>query len=166
MQENENSNDGQLANKVSYWEERTINIGNYESRKLGLSFSHTIYNINFLDQKVAFSEHASEELPMGGTVGAMGEVADKLISEVNKKLDVREKQIRRVIDMFDGSDLTYSPRAKGEILGVFGSDAKKAKIKEKKQAKRERLERKKRKKELLEKQARKRNKIKQLSDDE
>lgn len=46
-------------NTISYWEERTINIGQYESRKLGLSVTQKVTYINNLDKKVTIKESDS-----------------------------------------------------------------------------------------------------------
>ena len=42
-------------NTITYWEERSVNIGHYESRKFGISVTTKVVDLNNVDRKVVLS---------------------------------------------------------------------------------------------------------------
>lgn len=87
--------------KISYWETRTINIGDYEKVEGGLSVSHTIIvpKSGYGNKKAEISEGASIDT---SDLQNINLVTNSLISLVGKKLDAREKHIRMQTATWEG----------------------------------------------------------------
>jgi len=82
---------------VSYWEDRTINIGSFESRKFGLSVTQKIVSINLKEQKVTISDRETLKVYPNKTID---ETIDKAISTVRTRLDADEKELRTTVQEF------------------------------------------------------------------
>lgn len=80
--------------RVSYWESRKVNIGDYEGNDFGLTISHTIIKpkSGYGDTKIEIS--ASEDVSVNGDIKELNERANTVIKMVRKKLDSIEKKIR------------------------------------------------------------------------
>lgn len=87
--------------KVSFWETRTINIGDYEKVENGLSISHTIIKpvSGHGNKKIEIREAASIDT---SSLQDINLVTNSLINLVNKKLDAREKVIRKQTAGWEG----------------------------------------------------------------
>ena len=87
--------------KVSYWETRTINIGDYEKVECGLSISHSVVEPagGYGNKSISIKENASIDAE---NVQDINKVSNHLIKVVKAKLDVVEKNIRMQMKSWDG----------------------------------------------------------------
>lgn len=87
--------------KISYWETRTINIGDYEKVECGLSISHSIIEPSggYGNKKLEIREGASIDAE---SVQDINKVSTYLIKVVQKKLDGVEKKVRKQMANWNG----------------------------------------------------------------
>lgn len=87
--------------KVSYWETRTINIGDYEKVECGLSISHSVIEPSggYGNKQISIKEAASIDAE---DVQDINKVANHLIKVVKAKLDAVEKNIRMQMRTWEG----------------------------------------------------------------
>jgi len=105
-------------NTVSYWEERTINIGDYESRKFGLSITKKTTYINKIDKKVSLKEVESVKVYPNQNID---EAVVEVIGKVQKKLDDEEFRIRSAVNGYLNGDHSNLFKVK-DLLGVEMND--------------------------------------------
>jgi len=100
--------------KISYWEERTINIGNYENVKCGLTYSTTIKDINMVDKTISISE--LDSISFEDENSNYRESLKRVQNRVKKVLDAREADIRLRSEEFQDD---FSPSRKALIMGTI-----------------------------------------------
>ena len=107
-----NLNEGIQPNTVSYWEERTINIGDYESRKFGLSITKKTVHINNVDKKSTIRANASSNYYESDNEQ---NIINKIKEVVKTNLDEQEFFIRSSVnDFVDHANLHKTK----DLLGV------------------------------------------------
>jgi len=85
-------------NTIGYWEERTVNIGDYESIKFGLSITvKSVAKINNVDRKVTIREAKYVNLYPNEV---QEEVVERVVKDVRKVLDDREFEVRQAVADF------------------------------------------------------------------
>lgn len=94
-------------NSITYWEERTINIGDYESRKIGLSLSTKVIDINVIDKKLVISSSDSIKFYKKSD---MDSAINEAVSTVKNVLDENEKKIRTEVQRFVADSLIEKGR--------------------------------------------------------
>jgi len=107
----ETKNEGIQPNTITYWEERTVNIGEYESHKFGISV--TVKTINNLDKKVCLNESMTTKLY---PIEDITETIKKLETIVRDRLNEREIFIRFEVDQFLNNQSNL--RKVANILGI------------------------------------------------
>lgn len=107
--------------KVSYWETRTINVGNFEKTECGLSISHSIIEPagGYGNKKIKISEGASTSID-GSDVQDINKVSNHLIQVVQKKLNTIEKKVRMQVAEWEGID--YDTEKKLLVKGLIEED--------------------------------------------
>lgn len=102
--------------KVSYWETRRINIGNYEHRECGLSVSHSVIepNSGYGNKQIEIRETASVT---SSDVSNVGKAVAFVTQVVQKKLDAREKVIRQQTARWEGLD--FDTEKKLVAMGII-----------------------------------------------
>lgn len=78
-------------NTISYSEERTVNIGDYEARKMWLSVSTKVVDINLIDKKVVI---ANQETIKCYDNLSIADAIDRAVTTVRTRLDADEKKLR------------------------------------------------------------------------
>lgn len=79
---------------LNYWESREINIGHFEKRHFGMSYTISVKKYNNEDKTVKITHSEKIELADGDE---FNKVAKTLCSRVKKVLDSKEKFIREAI---------------------------------------------------------------------
>lgn len=97
MEESNNTN----TNRVTYYETRTVNIGDYESVQFGLSISYSVTQPEIGDKTVRLSDSASKELN-DKTLKEINKTAQHLQKIVQTRLDANEKIVRQQIAGWNG----------------------------------------------------------------
>lgn len=89
--------------KVSYWETRTINIGDYEKVECGLSISHSIIepSSGYGNKTIQLREGASTSIDKAN-VQDINSVSNHLIKVVQAKLNAVEKIVRTQMAGWEG----------------------------------------------------------------
>jgi len=108
--ENENA-------KISYWESRTINIGHYEKREFGLSFSLLETKINEKEKTVTVSHSESIKANLKNCT----ETASLIMNRVNSVLNKKEALLRECVALLEGDD-QLDHRDKLRALDIVVSD--------------------------------------------
>lgn len=88
--------------KIVYWEERTINIGNYESMKCGITYSSPVKHINNLEKTITIAE--SEVATIKEDTQDFNETVKLMQSRVRKVLNAREASIRVMTQEYTTDD--------------------------------------------------------------
>ena len=94
-------------NTITYWEERSVNIGHYESRKFGISVTTKVVDLNNVDRKVVLSLGESAKIYPNQSVE---ETIDSLTKIVRDRLDRDELVVRKTVEEFLEEDLIRKGR--------------------------------------------------------
>lgn len=101
--------ENQQPDRITYSESRTINVGNYESVQVFLSYGANIKSINRVDNTATISHSDSLEFEKENFKAAVGTVT----SRVRAVLDHRERTIRKLTeDYVDFDTRAKAPKKK------------------------------------------------------
>lgn len=103
------------SNKIVYWEERTVNVGQFESFKCGLNYSFTVDPINEIENAVKIKEMSYETLK-SDDAEAFKEAIKLVQGRVRKVLNAREADIRMRAEQFVDS---HSPTGKALLFKLI-----------------------------------------------
>ena len=104
-QENENTQ----PDRITYSESRSINIGNYESHQVFLSYGFNIKPINRVDHKATTQYSETVEFDKADFKNAV----ELVVKRVKTVLDARERAVRKATeDYVDFDTLAKAPAKK------------------------------------------------------
>lgn len=111
------SSDNEIQpNTISYWEERTINIGDYESRKFGLSLTRKVTYINKIDKKLTISDSQTAKYYQNESEE---KVIEQVMKAVKEKLDDQEFFIRSSVNEFVDTPNLHKVK---DLIGIVMED--------------------------------------------